>query len=350
LNQIEIPDLPELKPVRKKPKISPIGSSLATSQKSRLIAEYLRLFVYITKSGYYLDLFSGPQDESIQSEDWSFRRVVAAQPPNRCLNGYFLFEQDPDQFQRVESLNSSLNSALQGRVHLFPGDCNLEIGKILRPEILSTSKPAFALLDQRTMECNWRTVEALADYKREADYKIELFYFLANKWLPRTIHALQDDEKGRTWWGSEDFRTLLNLNGHDRAEVLRRRIENELGYEFVTYWPITESIDNGGQIAYFMIHATDHFDAPGLMRRAYERSINRTKPVEQAVLLEGISSETPCDTEKKAFQQGKKSWKRNRRSANPFSPRSPFGRRWQEGFETAEKEAYDAAIGRANGR
>ncbi len=328
----------------RKPKVSPIGSNLATHHKSRLIAEYLQLFVFITKSGYYIDLFAGPQEENGSSEDWSFRRVIHAQPQDRCLNDYFLFETDVSQHARLEDLKDSLESPLAERVHLFQGDCNLEVTKILHPDVLLKKKPAFALLDQRAMECDWQTVKALADYKHDVNYKIELFYFLANKWLPRTLHGLQEQAKGRRWWGRDDFESLLNLGSWDRAKETRERFERELGYEFVTSWPIFEANSTGGrgQIAYFMIHATDHEAAPGLMRRAYGKAVGPTVTVEQTSFIDLVPKQ--CDSEADAFDLGKKAWAYNARAKNPFAKRSPFGKKWQDGFDEAERTAFEALM------
>ena len=42
-----------------------------------------------------------------------------------------------------------------------------------------------------------------------------------------------------------------------------------------------ERENGGGHVMYYMIHATDHDEAPKLMRRAYEQAIWTTKPAEQ---------------------------------------------------------------------
>jgi hypothetical protein len=68
-----------------------------------------------------------------------------------------------------------------------------------------------------------------------------------------------------------------------RRDVLVERIRRELGYKSVKAWPIFER-ENGGGIMYYMIHATDHPEAPKFMRRAYRRAVCPLEPVEQLSL------------------------------------------------------------------
>ena len=55
-------------------------------------------------------------------------------------------------------------------------------------------------------------------------------------------------------------------------EAFVERFKNELGYKSVKPWPIYERKD-GGNVMYYMIHATDHLIAPGLMSRAYQKAV-----------------------------------------------------------------------------
>ena len=58
------------------------------------------------------------------------------------------------------------------------------------------------------------------------------------------------------------------------------RFKNELGYKSVKPWPIYKE-QNSGRIMYYMIHATDHPVAPGLMSRAYKNVVNPKEQDEQ---------------------------------------------------------------------
>ncbi|MCE8007135.1 hypothetical protein [Aestuariivita sp.] len=46
------------------------------------------------------------------------------------------------------------------------------------------------------------------------------------------------------------------------------RFQNELGYKFVKPFPIYQTLD-GKKRSFYLIHASDHPDAPKLMMRAY---------------------------------------------------------------------------------
>jgi hypothetical protein len=49
--------------------------------KARLIADYLRLFIMVTRHGTYIDGFAGPQ---VDETGWSARRVLEIKPGLRC--------------------------------------------------------------------------------------------------------------------------------------------------------------------------------------------------------------------------------------------------------------------------
>jgi hypothetical protein len=74
----------------------------------------------------------------------------------------------------------------------------------------------------------------------------------------------------------------LNDGGGERIGLssIVRRFKEDLGYNSVKPWPIYER-KNGGAIMYYMIHATDHPLAPGLMARAYNRAVSPREPIEQ---------------------------------------------------------------------
>ena len=71
-----------------------------------------------------------------------------------------------------------------GRNHpsfrVYEGDANERVHEMLEGAPITAKTACFCLIDQRTFQCHWTTVEAVAQYKREG-YKIELFYFLAQK-------------------------------------------------------------------------------------------------------------------------------------------------------------------------
>jgi three-Cys-motif partner protein len=112
----------------------------------------------------------------------------------------------------------------------------------------------------------------LARYKTGGENKIELFYFFATGWFNRALSATKDRDRLRAWWGKDDWECLQNLTSDARISLIAERFRSELGYATVKAWPIRSKVD-GGRVMYHMIHATDHPDAPGLMRRAYEKVV-----------------------------------------------------------------------------
>ncbi|MFQ5696473.1 MAG: hypothetical protein ACE5HB_10830, partial [Terriglobia bacterium] len=60
--------------------------------------------------------------------------------------------------------------------------------------------------------------------------------------------------------------------------------KNELHYQSVKPWPIYGR-QHGGRVMYYMIHASDHPEAPAQMSRAYELAVQPEEVAEQLELL-----------------------------------------------------------------
>jgi hypothetical protein len=73
--------------------------------------------------------------------------------------------------------------------------------------------------------------------------------------------------------GDEDWRHLQGITQTQIMDIVRERFRNELGYRYAFPFPIWEEEDGKGALMYYMIHATDHEKAPGLMFRAYKSAI-----------------------------------------------------------------------------
>jgi hypothetical protein len=56
------------------------------------------------------------------------------------------------------------------------------------------------------------------------------------------------------------------------ANLVRDRFENELGYRFAAAYPIYDK-EKGNRVMYYMIHASDHEEAPTLMIRAHHKAV-----------------------------------------------------------------------------
>lgn len=249
-----------------KPKPKGVEGHLWTAEKSLLIAEYVHRFLMVTKNGIYIDLFAGPQGE-VFNEDWSVKRVVELRTEgNPAINHYALC----DKSRKQVALLRQLKAEHQERSHTFevyPGDANKQIGKMLDESSIKPKSACFCLMDQRTLECEWSTVEQVAKYKD--GYKIEIFYFLAQGWIDRAMKSTRNFGRLERWWGRKDYNTFLDLHSVDRAWAFCNRFQ-ELGYAHVHPFAIYEKGDHG-RTMYYMIHASDHPKAQSLMAQAYNQ-------------------------------------------------------------------------------
>jgi len=282
-------DIPE-QPKRSIKVIAP-KNPVWTENKARFIARYLRYFVYVTKHGTYIDGFAGPQQEC-ETESWAAKLVMENEP--KRIRHFHLCDSNPAQIVRLESLKAAQpvfdasGKTIHRDVTVYSGDFNQHVDDILNGGTISEKEATFCLLDQRTFECTWATVEKLARYKKSG-MKIELFYFLANGWFKRAITAQKDLDRLARWWGRDDWAELRTMSRDKRRDVVVERMRTELGYQHVIPWSIFKR-DTGGEIMYFMIHATDHPQAPELMSRAYRNTVMPFEPPEQLQLeLEGES-------------------------------------------------------------
>lgn len=254
---------------------------LWTGNKARLIQKYLVRFVQITKHGTYVDGFSGPQTPS-KPESWSAGLVVGDGGP-QLMRHFFLFEKDEAKVAVLEAL---AEESVDRDVRVFAGDFNTRVDEVLRPDVIAPREATFCLFDQRTFECEWSTVQRIADYKRGQQYKVEAFYFLAQAWLDRALQSrtravsLEGVEK---WWGRDDYGALKDMRGTDRARWMSSRFVDELGYKYASHYEIYQT-RGGKRIMYFMIHATDHPAAQRLMGEAYNEVVKPPPALDQPAL------------------------------------------------------------------
>jgi three-Cys-motif partner protein len=267
-------------PSKRKEYFKQLSHPFWTENKARLIAKYLYYFVLVTKHGAYIDGFAGPQKPN-KPETWAAKLVIENDEP-RWLRHFYLFEKDTNQYEQIESLKNSQPLNVQRKIHIYHYDFNYAIQGFLGKRPIGEREATFCLLDQRTFECHWSTVEALASYKREG-MKIEFFYFLSAGWFDRAMSLTKDNTVLAAWWGRGDWQMLRGMRASRRADIFCDRIKDEFKYESVTPWPIYDRKD-GSRIMYHMIHATDHPLAPNLMNRAYRKAVQPREPIERLQL------------------------------------------------------------------
>jgi len=188
------------------PDIKRIDRPVWTDNKAHFIMRYLRYFVLITKHGTYIDGFAGPQAECV-TDSWAAKLVLESEP--MWMRHFHLCDEKRSQLKLLEQLKTSqprTNSSgvkIARDIKIYPGDFNLKVDEVLKSGGITEKEATFCLLDQRTFECEWSTVEKLAHYKTSG-HKIELFYFLANGWLERAFAGQKDMDKRARWWGRAD--------------------------------------------------------------------------------------------------------------------------------------------------
>lgn len=174
---------------------------------------------------------------------------------------------------------------------IYHGDFNSKLDQIMESGEISENEATFCLLDQRTFECDWKTVEKLAQYKKSGN-KIELFYFLANGWLERALSGQKDTDKLARWWGRDDWTKLRDMSREERRDAIVNRLKADFVYQSVKAYPIYKR-EGGGAIMYYMIHATDHPEGPIQMARAYRNTVRPIDPPEDTQLKLFMESKGP---------------------------------------------------------
>lgn len=261
---------PRVKPEEKD--FKSLAYPLWTENKAKLIQEYIRLFTFVTKHGTYIDGFAAPQQRHLK-ELCSANLVLQARPP--WMREFWLCDLDPAGVNLLEEIKTE-QTLPKRRIEVLQGDFNVRIHDILGAGTIKPTTATFALLDQRTFECDWATVQAIARHKQT--HKVEVFYFLATGWLDRAIAAVRRPETAERltkWWGRDDWHDLRRTSSAVRGIQLAERFKTELGYTYAYPYPI-HSERRGGRIMYHMIHATDHPAASPLMQRAYRKVAGRS--------------------------------------------------------------------------
>lgn len=276
-------------PAAKKRKPVAIETPVWTDLKARLIQRYCRYFEFVTHHGTYIDGFAGPQYRD-HPDAWAARLVLEE---TKWFRTYFLSELSPPSVALLQELKARIQKQIEDsppprlrkHIEVFAGDFNTTIDAILASPKITEKVATFCLLDMRMFECDWATVVKIARHKKER--KIELFYFFGAGWADRSI-SNADPAKVTRWWGNESWRSLLGIGSYAQQEVICGRMRDELGYKHVSAYAIyNKAPGSAGQrrLQYYMIHASDHDDAPTLMNRAY-RKVTEPPETDEALLFD----------------------------------------------------------------
>ena len=242
-----------------------------TNSKSKLIAEYLTNFQRVTKGGLYIDGFAAPQSRE-HPEAWTARRVLEIEP--KLIRAFWLCDIDEGGIGQLKALKSEHHrNPRSRRVSVHKGDFNEIVYDILKSDRFTPRAAIFALLDQRNTECHWKTVQALAG--RGGRTKIELLYFVGASWLHRSLTQSKTAERLAAidrWWGGDSWKSLIGMSQIQMVDRVAARFRFELGYNHVNAFPIFQD-ETGQRRSFYLIHASDHPEAPKLMTRAYIKTV-----------------------------------------------------------------------------
>lgn len=251
-----------------------IQQPIWTENKAQFIQHYLRYFVQVTKHGAYIDGFAGPQYLD-RLDAWAAALVLESEP--KWLRRFFLCEHNRKKLSLLRKLRDAHVNCLdrkgksfRRKIQVLPGDFNVTIDKILGAGGITQKEATFCLVDQHTFECHWSTLEKLAAYKKRPERKIEILYFLGVGWIHRAFSGIKHEEKMEAWWGNPGWRDLKAKSSLEIAEIVRSRMQAELGYQFSAAYPI---YDKDNRVMYYMIHVSDHDEAPALMVRAHTKAV-----------------------------------------------------------------------------
>ncbi len=96
-------------------------------------------------------------------DTWSAKLVLESQP--RWMRHFHLFDAAHDQVERLVELKASqlppdpLRREPRRSIDVYEGDFNLLVHDLLSSGSIGPSEATFCLLDQRTFECQWATIE-----------------------------------------------------------------------------------------------------------------------------------------------------------------------------------------------
>jgi three-Cys-motif partner protein len=263
-----------------------------TTNKLDILGDYLPAFNRASsiRAGktVYLDLFAGAADNEERNTGrpilGSARLALEANPSFTKL--YFF-----DLPGTATTLNASLRQRYPTQdFQVVPGDSNDTIATALadiRRSGLAWA-PIFAFLDPYNLGIQWRTLETLADFKRDRKYKVELWVLCFSSTIPRTL-TIDDvpDPQGAQrvteffgtgqWTAIREARVRGELSPRDAREeyvnLLRWRLEDVLGYRYT----LSFEVRNVRGPLYHLVFATDNDAGFKIMGDLYQKAAQNHK-------------------------------------------------------------------------
>jgi three-Cys-motif partner protein len=123
-------EFPPLDDIPAEPSLKQIERPVCTANKAQLIMRYLKLFVYITKHGTYIDGFAGPQ-EGKNCDSWAAKLVTESEP--KWMRHFHLCDAKPSQVKLLREMKARQPATPYPRnIEIYEGDFNVKVDKVLK--------------------------------------------------------------------------------------------------------------------------------------------------------------------------------------------------------------------------
>ncbi len=260
-----------------------------TRGKLDILQRYLDAFTTATKNKaferIYIDAFAGEPEniDRLTGESLKGSAAIALSIDDPPFTRLRFFEKE----DKAPRLKKALLAKYPGRdLKVIGGDCNERIPSELNILREWNRAPTFAFVDPSGMQAEWRTLKALAQFKKGRKWKAELFLLFA---APMFIRTLPVDDGSRVsdvnaikidrMYGTEDWLCIYHARlrkeispsqaRDEYLNLMRWRLEKNLGYRWTHS---IEVLNEPGSIIYYMIFATDHEAGNRIMRDIYAKA------------------------------------------------------------------------------
>lgn len=260
-----------------------------TRNKLQILADYLPRFNSASQTSaqrIYLDLMAGEPDnvEKYTGEIFDGSPTVALKASPGFTTLRF-----GELGSKADRLSAALAERFSGdrRYRVVSGDCNETIDEVLRELAPLRWAPTFAFLDQQGAEIHWKTIEKVARFRQNKNgWKTELWMLMSPAMIARGVRGTNSEEfeeRVSQLYGGEDWRRVMHALRSRRitadqyrremVNLMRYRLENDLGYRYTHRIPMTMSTNK--MTIFDMVFATDHDAGDRIMRHLYNQAAQR---------------------------------------------------------------------------
>ena len=269
------------------PKVAGRAWGYWTKGKLDILRLYLDAFTTASKKSpeiVYIDAFAGEPEnyDRLTGDPLDGSAKIALSIENPPFSRLRFFETE----SKAPRLQEALRQGYPDRdFKVLAGDSN----QILPLELDSLRRynwaPTFAFLDPNGTETHWQTLEALAQYKSNKPYKVELFLLfpapMFMRMLPTSGKSVRTEDKesiDRMFGTTDWFRIYeARLAGHispsearsHYLNLMRWRIVESLCYKWAHFIEVKNEQNSP---IYYLIFATDHEAGDRIMRSLFAKA------------------------------------------------------------------------------